>query len=76
MAIFLVSAQTASAFKETATSNEDGFQQGVKDANRDLQGLNGHGFDDSCPKRHTADFCDGCKQGYTESYYDTPENDS
>ena len=45
LAIVLVYAQTASAFKET-----DGFQKGVKDANRDLQGLNGHGFDDSCPK--------------------------
>ena len=75
LAIVLVCAQTASAFKETATSNEDGFQQGVKDANRDLKGLNGHGFDDSCPKGHTATFCEGYKQGYTESYYDTPEND-
>jgi hypothetical protein len=65
----------ASAFKKTATSNEDGFQQGVKDGTRDSQGLNGHGFDDSCPKGHTATFCEGYKQGYTESYYDTPEND-
>ena len=40
------------------------------------QGLNGHGFDDSCPKGHTTTFCEGYKQGYTESYYDTPENDS
>lgn len=68
--------QITTAIKETATSNEDGFQQGVKDANRDLQGLNGHGFDDSCPKGHTATFCEGYKQGYAESYYDTPENDS
>ena len=75
LAIFLVSAQTAGAFKETATSNEDGFQQGVKDGTRDSQGLNGHGFDDSCPKGHTATFCEGYKQGYTESYYDIPEND-
>ena len=75
LAIVLVYAQTASAFKETATSNEDGFQQGAKDANRDLKGLNGHGFDDSCPKGHTATFCDGYKQGYTERFHDTPEND-
>ena len=54
LAIVLLHTQTASAFKETATSNEDGFQQGVKDANRDLQGLNGHGFDDSCPKDQEA----------------------
>ena len=76
LAIVLVSAQTANAFKETATSNEDGFQQGVKDAGRDLQGLNGHGFDDSCPKGHTATFCEGYKDGYNERWHDTPENDS
>jgi hypothetical protein len=76
LAIVLICAQTSIAFKETATSNEDGFQRGVKDANRDLQGLNGHGFDDSCPKGHMATFCDGYKQGYTERYYDTNENDS
>jgi hypothetical protein len=76
LAIVLVHTQTASAFKETATSNEDGFQQGVKDAGRDLQGLNGHGFDDSCPKGHTATFCEGYKDGYNERWNDTPENDS
>jgi len=61
LAIVLVYAQTANAFKETATSYEDGFQRGVKDAGRDLEGLNGHGFDDSCPKGHTGTFCDGYK---------------
>jgi hypothetical protein len=76
LAIVLVHSQTVSAFKETATSYEDGFQRGVKDANRDLEGLNGHGFDDSCPKGHTATFCEGYKDGYSESWHDTPENDS
>jgi hypothetical protein len=60
--------QAAIASKETKTSSEDGFQQGVKDANRDLQGLNHHGFDDSCPKGHTAVFCDGYKRGYVKAF--------
>jgi len=57
---------------QTDATNEDAFQRGVKDANRDLQRLNGHGYDDSCPKGNTAAFCEAYKQGYTESYYDTP----
>jgi hypothetical protein len=61
---------------QTDTTNEDAFQRGVKDAGRDLQGLNGHKFDDSCPKGHTAAFCDEYKQGYHERYYDTTDNDS
>jgi hypothetical protein len=65
-------AQAASA--QTDTSNEDAFQNGVKDANRDLKGLNGHGFDGSCPKGHSAAFCDEYKQGYHESWYDTEDN--
>jgi hypothetical protein len=76
LAIVLVHTQTATAFKETSTSYEDGFQRGVKDAGRGLQGLNGHGFDDSCPSGHTAVFCDGYKQGYSERWHDTSENDS
>jgi hypothetical protein len=43
----------------------DGFQRGVKDAGRDLQGSIGHGFDDSCPKGHTSTFCEGC-EGYKQ----------
>jgi len=72
LAIVLVHTQTASA----STSFDDGFQRGVKDAGRDLRGENGHGFDDSCPKGHTAEFCDGYKRGYSERWHDTPENDS
>jgi hypothetical protein len=71
LAIVLVHTQTANA----STSYEDGFQQGAKDAGRDLQGKNGHGFDDSCPKGHTATFCEGYQQGYSERFHDTPEND-
>ena len=75
LAIVLVHTQTAYAFKETSTSYEDGFQRGVKDAGRDLRGLHGHAFDDSCPSGHTATFCEGYKDGYNERWHDTPEND-
>ena len=50
--------------------------RGAKDAGRDLQGSIGHGFDDSCPKGHTSTFCEGYKQGYSERWHDTPENDT
>jgi hypothetical protein len=71
LATVLVHTQAANA----STSYEDGFKQGAKDAGRDLQGKNGHGFDDSCPKGHTATFCEGYQQGYSERFHDTPEND-
>ena len=62
--------------KQTDSNYEDGFQRGAKDAGRDLQGLNGHGFDDSCPKGHTSKFCEGYTDGYNERWNDTPENDT
>jgi hypothetical protein len=54
----------AYAAKVTASSNSDGYSRGVKDASRDLQGLNGHGYDSSCPSGHTSVFCEGYVQGY------------
>ncbi len=68
--------QPRSSTIETDASYEDGFQRGVKDAGRDLQGSNGHGFDDSCPKGHTTTFCNGYKDGYNERWNDTAENDT
>jgi hypothetical protein len=50
--------------KLTASSYSDGYSRGVKDASRDLQGLNGHGYDSSCPSGHTSVFCDGYVRGY------------
>jgi hypothetical protein len=75
LAIVLVLAQTASAFKETATSNGDGFQRGAKDAGRSSR-IDWNRFDDSCPKGHTSTFCEGYKQGYSERWHGTPENDT
>ena len=39
--------------KMTKTSYEDGYNPGVSDAQDDFLGLNGHGYDDSCPSNHT-----------------------
>jgi hypothetical protein len=49
----------AYAAKLTASSYSGGYSRGVKDAGRDLQGLNGHGYDSSCPSGHTSVFCSG-----------------
>lgn len=49
--------QAAYAAKLTTSSYTDGYSKGVRDAARDLQGLNGHGYDSSCPPRHTSVFC-------------------
>ena len=58
----------AYAAKLTASSYSDGYSRGVKDASRDLQGLNGHGYDSSCPSGHTSVFCDGYVRGYDATW--------
>jgi hypothetical protein len=59
----------AYAAKVTASSYSDGYSRGVKDAGRDLQGLNGHGYDSSCPSDHTSVFCSGYVKGYDNTWY-------
>jgi hypothetical protein len=59
----------AYAAKLTASSYTDGYSRGVKDASRDLQGLNGHGYDSSCPSGHTSVFCDGYVKDYDATWY-------
>ena len=59
----------AYAAKLTASSYSDGYSRGVKYASRDLQGLNGHGYDSSCPSGHTSVFCDGYVKGYDATWY-------
>jgi hypothetical protein len=58
----------AYAAKLTASSSSDGYSRGVKDASRDLQGLNGHGYDSSCPSGHTSVFCEGYVRGYDATW--------
>jgi hypothetical protein len=58
----------AYAVKLTASSYSDGYSRGVKDASRDSQGLNGHGYDSSYPSGHTSVFCDGYVRGYDATW--------
>jgi hypothetical protein len=52
------------AFKETATSRQDGYNKGYNDAICDLKSCHGHGLNPSCPSGHTDTFCSGYAEGY------------
>src|SRR5690242_13731633 len=52
------------AFKETATSRQDGYNKGYTDAICDLKSCHGHGLNPSCPSGHTDTFCSGYAEGY------------
>jgi hypothetical protein len=54
------------AFKETASSYNDGVTRGINDARCDSNQCHGHGFDPSCPSGHTKTFCRGYAKGYSE----------
>ena len=56
------------AFKLTKTSYKDGYNRGTTDASNDFQGLNGHGYDDSCPNAHTDTYCQGYVNGYKNTW--------
>ena len=58
----------------TASSYTDGYSRGVRDAGRDLLGLNGHGYDRSCPPRHTSVFCSAYVRGYDDTWYGQQRN--
>ena len=58
----------AEASKLTKTSYEDGYNRGASDAQNDLLGLNGHGYDDSCPSGHTDTYCRGYVNGYNNAW--------
>jgi hypothetical protein len=64
----------AYAAKVTKSSFSDGYALGVRDAGRDLKGLNGQGFDDKCPHGHTDVFCNGYKQGYGDTWFGRHQN--
>lgn len=56
------------AHKLTASSYDDGFARGQTDARRDYYGMNGHGYDSSCPSGHTDVYCSGYVRGYRTMY--------
>lgn len=58
----------AFAHKLLATSYQDGYNRGQTDAHRDWNGLNGHGYDSSCPSGHTDVYCDGYGRGYNRAW--------
>lgn len=58
----------AHAFKLTKTSYIDGYNNAVSDAWNDYRGLNGHGYDDSCPSGHTDTYCRGYIDGYNNTW--------
>ena len=60
--------QDALAFKVTATSYQDGFNKGFADARCDRNFCHGHGFDPSCPRGHTAVYCNGYAAGYRNGW--------
>jgi hypothetical protein len=47
----------------------DGYSRGLNDAYRDYNGLNGHGYDDSCPSGHSDSFCINYQNGYQDGWY-------
>jgi hypothetical protein len=59
---------SAHAFKLTKTSYEDGYNNAISDAYNDYHGLNGHGYDDSCPRGHTEIYCQGYIDGYNVTW--------
>lgn len=64
------------AFKETATSRQDGYNRGYNDAVCDLQSCRGHGLDPSCPSGHTDTFCRGYADGYATAQTSNNNNNN
>ena len=62
------------AFKETATSRQDGYNKGYNDAICDLKSCHGHGLDPSCPSGHTDTFCSGYADGYATAQSNNNNN--
>jgi hypothetical protein len=49
-------------------ASQDAYSRGQRDAIRDYHGLNGHGFDDSCPSGHSASYCSNYHNGYSTQW--------
>jgi hypothetical protein len=73
--MLLLTLAPITVFAKVDTSGE-AFAQGVKDGARDREGLNGHGFDNSCPKSVPDKFCDDYKDGYNQGFFDAPDHNS
>lgn len=51
-------------------SKGNSLERGAIDAFRDANGLNGHGYDDSCPSGHSSAFCSNYKHAYQNQFDD------
>ena len=47
---------------------ESASDRGSRDAYRDYHGMNGHGFNDSCPSGHSAQYCANYKDAYSTNW--------
>jgi hypothetical protein len=54
-------------------SKGNSLERGAIDAFRDSNGLNGHGYDDSCPSGHSSAFCSNYKHAY-QNQFDSGED--
>lgn len=64
LSIALVQTQIQSVNART----NDAYGRGLNDAYRDYNGLNGHGYDDSCPSGHSDSFCINYEIGYHNAW--------
>jgi hypothetical protein len=65
----IVVAVLSIALVQTASARtNDGYGRGLNDAYRDYNGLNGHGYDDSCPSGHSGSFCFNYQNGYQDGW--------
>jgi hypothetical protein len=49
-------------------SKGNSVERGSIDAFRDQNGLNGHGYDESCPSGHSSAFCSNYKDAYRNQF--------
>jgi len=63
-----VATETVMAKKHHSKGNS--LERGAIDAFRDSNGLNGHGYDDSCPSGHSSAFCSNYKHAYQNQFDD------
>jgi hypothetical protein len=62
----LLAAQTQ--IQSVNARTNDAYGRGLNDAYRDYKGLNGHGYDDSCPSGHSDSFCINYEIGYHNAW--------
>jgi len=65
---FIRTNSTCNCVQDHKLSYDDGWRKGTTDAYKDEAGLNGHGYDESCPSGHTDVYCQGYVDGYKENW--------